>query len=161
MTTKHPKFAEGTAVPVEKSRGELTSLLERHGASGFAVFQVDGGTRVVFTMHSRMVRLEVRHAPLPGTNYKDSSGAMRWLTESQRKQRQEGENRRRWRVLLLVTKGKLEIVDSGESTFEREFLADILLANGETVAEAMLPRIAESYDTGEMPSFLLLGPGHG
>ena len=73
---------------------------------------------------------------------------------------QEAEWRRRWRSVVLVAKAKLELVASGGSTFEREFLADMLLANGETMAEAMLPRVLEMYETGNMPS-LLLGAGGG
>jgi hypothetical protein len=62
------------------------------------------------------------------------------------------------RRVVLVCKAKLEIIASGGSTFEREFLADMLLADGSSVADAMLPRIEKMYEDGAMPN-LMLGPG--
>ena len=75
----------------------------------------------------------------------------------QREQLAAAEWDRRWRALLLLCKAKLELVASGHSNFEREFLADILLPNGETVADAMVPRLELAYRDGTMP--LLLGTG--
>ena len=66
-----------------------------------------------------------------------------------------GEERRSWRALLLIVKAKLEMIANGGSSAEREFLADMLLPNGETVATAILPGIAKSYASGEMPRRLL------
>lgn len=62
--------------------------------------------------------------------------------------------REAWRRLLLITKGKLELVADSESSIEREFLADILLPDGSTVHQQLGPRLAESYSTGEMPRLL-------
>jgi hypothetical protein len=39
-------------------------------------------------------------------------------------------------------KAKLEAVSSGISTFEREFLADLVLPNGRVVHEELAPRLA-------------------
>jgi hypothetical protein len=71
------------------------------------------------------------------------------------------EERRRWRAMLLVIKAKLEIVATGSSSFEREFLADILLPDGSTVGDVAVKQIADSYKTGGMPKSLLLGSGNG
>jgi hypothetical protein len=70
----------------------------------------------------------------------------------------ESELKRRWRALVLIVKAKLELVASGGSTFEVEFLAHTMLPNGDTVGETMLPRIAQAYRTNSMPP-LMLGPG--
>lgn len=154
---KQPKFADGTMVPVEKSRAELEALLERHGAREFAVFRDAELTRIVFRMKERMVRQEVR-VPDRKAFEKDPRSTWKRRPEKQVLDAVDAEHRRRWRVLLLIVKGKLELIASGESSFEREFLADTLLPNGDTVAEAMLPRIAQAYASGEMPP-LMLGPG--
>lgn len=154
---KAPKFAEGTVVPVDKSRAELERLLEQHGAQEFAVFRGPDLTRIVFRMRERMVRQEVR-VPERKLFEKDPRSTWKRRTETQIAEAVDQEHRRRWRVLLLIVKGKLELIASGESSFEREFLADTLLPNGDTVAEAMLPRIAEAYASGTMPP-LMLGPG--
>lgn len=66
----------------------------------------------------------------------------------------EQENRRRWRCLALVIKAKLEAVESGITTLEQEFLAHIVLPNGKTVSEEMVPQIAHAYSTGKMPPLL-------
>lgn len=64
--------------------------------------------------------------------------------------------RQRWRALALVIKAKLEAVDTGIVDFTSEFLAHLVLpgGGGETVGEAVVPRIDEAYRTGEPPDLL-------
>jgi hypothetical protein len=68
----------------------------------------------------------------------------------------EQATRQRWRALSLVVKAKLEAVASEITTFEDEFMAHILLPNGETVSAFMRPQIEQAYDLGTMPSLLAL-----
>ena len=56
-----------------------------------------------------------------------------------------------------MIKAKLEAVASDISTFESEFLAHIVLPNNKTVADTLLPQIADAYKNGKMPP--LLGTG--
>jgi len=137
------KYAEGTTVLADKSRSELEALLKRHGATSFAFFaQEEGpnrGTQIVYRMHGMMIRQKVAYP----TGLREPAA--------------ENEYRRRWRALLLITKAKLEIVAGGESSFAREFLADLALPDGKSVAETLLPQLAESYANGKMPE--LLSPG--
>src|SRR5690606_38687520 len=53
----------------------------------------------------------------------------------------EDEVRRRWRSLLLVVKAKLTAVADGISTLEREFLADMVTADGRTVEQVVRPHL--------------------
>lgn len=134
------RFAEKTKVQVVQSRGDIEKLLSRHRCQQFGT-AIDYGllkARVQFTAHDRIVRFEVK-LPDP-KKFKDPSQ----------------EERRIWRSLLLVIKAKLEAVDTQIATFEEEFLAHIVMPNDRTVAELILPQIAESYSTGRMP--LALGP---
>jgi len=62
--------------------------------------------------------------------------------------------RQRWRALALVIKAKLEAVEAGITIFEDEFMAHIVLPDGRTVGEYMLPKIEETYTTGRMPALL-------
>jgi hypothetical protein len=64
------------------------------------------------------------------------------------------EERARWRALLLVLKAKLEAVESGISTIEREFLADVLLPNGMTIGAWLQPQLEAAYEGGGMPELL-------
>jgi L-rhamnose mutarotase len=147
------KFAEGTDVPAEKSRAELETLLKKHGATEFGIFASEERTVFMYRLRGRMVRHVVAYPPEP------SPSSLRAHAHRSRietaKRAQEAEWRRRWRALVLLVKAKLEIIASGTSSFENEFLADTLLANNQTVGEVMLPRIHEIYQTGEMPQYLL------
>jgi hypothetical protein len=55
----------------------------------------------------------------------------------------------------LVIKAKLEGVASGIETFDQAFMAHILLPNGETTGEQLIPQIQIAYKTGAMPTLLL------
>lgn len=138
------RFAETTKVPVSQSRGEIERILSRHKCQAFgtAVDYLEMKARVQFNAHSRIVRFTVA-LPDPKKFRDDKS--------------REQEERRIWRSLLLVIKAKLEAVETGIATFEQEFLANIVMPNGRTVAEIVLPQIAESYASGKMP--LALGDG--
>ena len=57
-----------------------------------------------------------------------------------------------------MIKAKLEAVESGISTVEAEFLANIVLPDNNTAGDWMIPQIDEAYRTGEMPPML---PGAG
>lgn len=52
------------------------------------------------------------------------------------------------------SKAKLEAVEAGISTVEREFFYDIVLPDGRTAGEWMAPQIKEAYQTGQMPVML-------
>lgn len=151
------KYAEGTEVTVDKSRLELETLLDKHGASEVMIHRDADRTTLMYRMQERMVRQAIAYPD--AALYREYKPKGRYYpvkrSPEQVKQLQEAEWRRRWRACVLIMKAKLELISSGESSFEREFLADTLLPNGETVAEAMLPRIAEAYQTGDMPKLLL------
>ena len=56
--------------------------------------------------------------------------------------------------MYLIIKAKLEAVDSGISTVEREFFYDVVLPDGKTVGEWMAPQLETVYQTGNMPLIL-------
>lgn len=60
-----------------------------------------------------------------------------------------------WRALLLVIKAKLEACAIGISTIEREFLADVVTPNGQTIGEQIRPQLAAMSDRGETPRLML------
>lgn len=148
------KYAEGTTVPVSRSREEIESLLKKYGAAGFMYGQQGLMAAVMFEMHGRRYRIELKYPPV-----QFSAHAPR-----QAEQAQEAEIRRLWRALVLVMKAKLEGVKSGVTTVEEEFLAHTVMANNERVHDWLEPQIKEMYESGQMPSFLpglpQPGPGH-
>lgn len=66
----------------------------------------------------------------------------------------EQATRQRWRALALVIKAKLEAVECGISEFEHEFMANIVMPDNRTIAQHVIPAIAQAYETGEMPKLL-------
>lgn len=152
------RYAEGTPVTVDKSRNEIEALLRKHGAhqivSGYDSNQRSG--RVLCAMGNRQVRFAVEAPPL--AHYElDERGRPR--KPAVVASMLAAEERRRWRALLLVIKAKLEIVAGGDREFEHEFMADILLPDGRTVAEGLSPVLADSYEHGRVPNLPLLGGG--
>jgi hypothetical protein len=123
-------------VPVEKTRQEMEELLRRHGATQYLQAsdhepkKGETSSVVQFKMGDRMVRLRF------GVPVKPQ------------------EARRKWRMILMIVKAKLEFVADGGSTIEREFLADVLLPDGQTAGEWFAPQLKESYNTGGMPPLL-------
>lgn len=168
MSTKPKRFAEGTSVSAEKSRIEIEQLLAKHGATqrSFATDDDTGRTVLTFRLSGRMARIsmavDVSALPIPNKRDWDQKpqcpkGWDQWTGAEQREwvnAKRDQMNRELMRRLLLVLKAKLELIQDGVTTFEREFLADILLPNGETMHEAIRGRLAEAYDTGSMPQLL-------
>ncbi len=51
------------------------------------------------------------------------------------------DDRQQWRALVLVVKAKLEAIECGFTTFEDEFLATVIMKNGQTVGEYARPQL--------------------
>lgn len=152
-------FAENTSVPVVKSKMELDGLLSKHGAGqrGIASDEDSGRAEICFSLKGRQYRLEV---PLPkrGEFKTDPRNKWRSVPEAEQLKRYEQACRVRWRCVLLLLKAKLEIVSLGLSSFEKEFLADLVLPDGQRTHAMLGPLIEQAYLEGSMPR-LLLGPG--
>jgi len=137
-------FAENTSVSVERSKAELDTLLGKAGANSRGIVSDDqqGQAIVAFALGGGKYRLSV---PLPKpSDFPKSGDAPRgWHGWAETKRAQwryrqwEQASRQRWRALILVVKSKLEIVRLGLSSAQREFMADLVLSNGQTVSEMM------------------------
>lgn len=134
-------YANNTTVSCEKSKTEIERILTRYGATHFAYTTMPEGAVVQFVNNGKRIRFLV---PMPGRPDQDgpASHFKRW----------EQSQRQKWRALALVIKAKLEAVASGICTFEEEFLAHIILPNGQTAGQHMIPRIDQAYRTGEVPA---------
>lgn len=137
------RYAEDTKTPVVRSKAEIEKLLRDCGATKFiSGWDASKGVDVVQCfIDDRMLRFEILQP--------DESEAGR-LSVAQ-------EERRRWRVLVMLVKAKLDAVRSGDSTIEDEFLANLVLPDGKTVGSWARPQIAAVYEEGRMPLALLPG----
>lgn len=145
------RYAEGTSVPVERSRAEIEQTLMRYGARAFS-YGWDGERAVImFEAHERRIRFDIEMPPLRDYIYTPTG---------QRRSPGSAEDfrakavRQRWRALLLIIKAKLEAVESGIVSFEDEFLAHVMLPDGSKVGQWMSPQLEEVYETGQMPELL-------
>lgn len=165
---KTRRYAEGTSVSTDKSRIEIEQLLAKHGATQRSLATDDDAGRVVLTfrIEGRIARLVLKAdlEGLPAAKEAYDPNAPRgwagWSVDRRQKwvdDSLEQRWRESWRRLLLVLKAKFEIVASGESSFEREFLSDILLPDGRTVHQFLATQINDAYESGAMPPML---PAH-
>jgi hypothetical protein len=151
------KFAEHTEVSVEKSRAEIEGLIVRYGATSTAFFSGPEESMIAFEAKGRRV---IFRLPLPSraqkeiANYRHSTG--KWIPRNAAGMQTAWEQacRQRWRALALVIKAKLEAVETGISQFEDEFLANIVMPDGQTVSDHVRPRIAAAYESGTMTPLL-------
>lgn len=146
------RYAEKTAVPVDRTRAEVQNLLERHDADQFIFGTTGGQILVAFEIpttdkNGEKVRRRLRFlVPMPVMS--------RGMTELKVK----SETRRRWRALLLVLKAKLEAVASQIVSFDEEFLAHIVIDGNTTVGDRFVSTLSKAIEQGgNMPP--LLGAG--
>lgn len=145
-------YAKGTRVPVENSRAELEKVLARYGADAFSYGHDATRAIIAFRAHGRHVKLELAYPAVEDFKWGGPFYNHR-LTRSAAEQRDQ-RVRELWRSLVLVVKAKLEAVEAGIETFETAFLPYLMLPDGSTAGEWMLPQIERAYELGDMPSVL-------
>jgi len=146
-------YAEKTSVSTEKSRSEIERTLQRYGADQF-MYGWDADKAVVgFRMAGRQIKFLL---PMPDKNDRRFTHTQTGKVRKETAVYSEWEQacRQKWRALSLVIKAKLEAVEAGIAIFEDEFMANIVLPNGSTVSQFMLPQITEAYENGSMPKML-------
>jgi len=154
--TQRRRYAEGTTVSTDRSRTEIEQLLVRYGATAFG-YAWERDTNVIsFKLNDRHVRIFLP-MPLPDDPAITQSATGKKRNLSSQQSAHDQEVRRRWRALVLIVKAKLEAVESGITTLEREFLSDIVMPNNQTVGQWIAPQLEAAYQDGRMPP-LLPGP---
>ena len=146
-------YAENTDVAVEKSLGEIVTLIKRAGANRIAQVEEPGTLAIQFFMRDRMLRFRVT---LPDWQLMpEYNGRRERQSQAQRTNRAGQVHKQRARALLLVIKAKLESVESGVESFEEAFLANVVMPDGKTVGQHAVPTIAQAYADGRTPPLML------
>jgi hypothetical protein len=149
MTQK--KYAEGTSVPIERTMAEILSVLKAHGCSSYA-FAVERGVHQIMFAHGgysykmSVIPPDEGNFELPATRQRRTSDGI--------KKAYEDEYRRRARVLLISVKAKMEMCSIG-SSIEKEFLGDLMLPTGRTMAQWSAEELPK-LNRGEEPTFMLM-----
>jgi hypothetical protein len=139
------RYAHRTDVKPERSRMEIESTLRRFGASGFGYAVQGRRAQLIFEANGRRIRFD-----LP-----DPREALKPYVPRPTEAAIDQEERRLWRSLLMAIKSKLDVVESGISTFEFEFLPYTLMPTGQTFAEAsQAPAFQEALAAGNLPPML-------
>jgi hypothetical protein len=151
---------DNTEVPVSRSQEGIRKLImQRRGgkvafisdppSEGFtAVVEIDG-----LPYQIRLMGV-CREAPQEKARmYKGRKIATKDTTDRFRQQFTEGEERRIWRVLYYHLKSVFEAADSGVMEFKELILPYIITKSGRTIAEQLLPHLAEAIERN--PSRLL------
>jgi len=149
-------YAQDTSVSVEKSKAEIERTLTRYGADGFQTgwHKRQGKAMVAFEFDGRHVRFFVTVPDQSDERFMlTKAGRTRSTVQSLKAWEQE--QRQRWRALNLVVKAKMEAIDCGIETFEEAFLAHLVLPDGSTVAEHLIPKIITAIKRNKTPRLLL------
>ena len=122
------RYAEGTTVTVESSRGEITGILAKHGVMEMGWQTGPTGDRLLFKLRGRSYSFTIDKPTMPDVralypNTRDLNA--KWNAEW----------RRRWRAHVLLIKAKLEFASGGDTTAEREFMPYLIVQGGGTLAE--------------------------
>lgn len=147
------KYAENTQVPVERSKAEIDKVLRKYGATAIVSGAAENRAFVQFEMSGRRVQFVLDIPSKDERRFtRDRWGSMRSQDAAQKSW--DKAHRQRWRALLLVIKAKLEAVESEITVFDEEFMAHIILPDGKTVSQHMIPQIVHAYEHGSMPPLL-------
>jgi hypothetical protein len=150
---RYTRYAQETEVPVEQTQREIEDLIERYGADHFMRGKSGTEALVAFRMNSCNVKFVLPIPTLedclyvPSRTRKTKDGGTERVKRSPGDQQRAYEltKRQRWRALKLSIQAKLEAVAAGISTFEREFLPFIVLPNGQTVGDEVIPRLPATF----------------
>ena len=147
-------YAESTTVSAQNSRAEIEKILQRYGANSFMYGWEEAHAMVQFQADGRLIRFIVKmpNAQDREFTHTPTRGNVRSPTQAQTAWEQA--TRQKWRALALVIKAKLEAVDAGITEFDAEFLAHIVLPDGTSVGDWVLPSVKTAYETGDMPKAL-------
>lgn len=133
---------------------EIEKTLKRYGAGAFVYGTQGNQALIMFEMRGKRIKFVLTLPDINDHRFAYTAGRGTKRTKEAQEREWEQVCRSKWRSLSLVIKAKLEAIESGISIFEQEFLANILLPNGQTAGEYVIPQIDEAYRIGKMPEML-------
>lgn len=129
-----PRFADGTKVSVESSRGEISGILAKHGCLRMAWGTEPEGDTLQFELGGQHFRFRIER-PTPEEVRRRDAGDYAYPQNVDWRTKAEAEWRRRWRAHVLLIKAKLEFIDGGDTTLETEFMPYLVMPGGRTLGE--------------------------
>lgn len=136
------RFAQGTDVSVERSRGEISGILATHGVERQAWASAPEGDTLQFELAGFTYRFRIPRPAVADVQaawdeeHPYAAAGMRANLDWSKKV--DDEWRRRWRANVLLLKAKLEFAEGEASTVVRELMPYALLQDGRTLEEAIV-----------------------
>lgn len=124
------RYASGTSVSPEQTQAEITRVLLNYGAKDYMAGFRGNHAVIEFIMKTRHIRIAVLMPELK--EFRDKRNPARAWEQAVRE---------RWRQLLLILKARLEAVQSGIHSFEKEFFTDFVMPGGMTLYELASPKL--------------------
>ena len=144
-------YAGNTTVSPEKSQEEIKRTLRKYGADRFGVMEERTKAHVMFEYSNLSIQLTI---DLPDREQFEITETGRTRTDAAIETAHNQAIKQRWRALLLAIKAKLEAIECGISTIEKEFLAFMVMPDGRQLSEHLIPKIHQIAKTGKMPKLL-------
>ena len=147
-------YASGTQVPEYRSRAEIERLLMRYGADEFGYVTRKAEALIGFVYNGIRIQMSV---PLPDREdpkFASTPTGRTTRSDSRAFNEWQKEIRRRWRSLCLVIKALLVGVDDGVLRFEEAFLPYVVMGDGLTICQHVLPHMQKALESGRMPNTL-------
>ena len=136
MTTR--RFAEGTTVGVDSSRGEITGILTKHGVQRMAWASEPEGDQLTFELGGHRYLFRIARPTVDDLRAQYRADGRDWSRVLDSQAKVAAEWRRRWRANVLLLKAKLEFAEGEASTVMRELMPYALLRDGRTLEEAIV-----------------------
>ena len=147
-------YAVNTSVSPEKSQEEIKKTLRKYGADRFGVMEEKNKAYVMFEYSNLLIQLTI---DLPNKEEFKYTETGRERNKNSIESQLDQAIKQRWRALLLAIKAKLEAIECGISTIEKEFMAFVMMPDGQSLSEHIIPRLQEISKTGKMPKLLSYG----
>jgi hypothetical protein len=145
------RYAQNTNVSIESSQQEVQKILRKYGADRFGTMEDRKAAYLMFEYQGLMIQITV---PMPDKKEFKTTEKGRVRKANQAQEAYHQAVRQRWRALVLAVKAKLEAVETGISTLEKEFMAFIMLPNGKSIGDTLIPDLKHIAESGKMPKML-------
>ena len=148
-------YAQGTSVPVRKSRMEIEEMLERARARAVYTGSDEGRAVVGFVLDNRHIRFEIKLPLVADYAAHLVRGYRTKRTDEHMLKAWEQACREKWRALVLALKSKFVSIEAGVENVEEAFLAHVVLANKGTVHQWFRAQLEKA----DLDGVRLLGEG--
>lgn len=151
-----PRYASGTHVSVDRSIAQIRQLVMRFGADKFAIATGRKTATLAFSYKGRPVKFDLSMPDQDDKRFQFTETGRPRRNDAAPMQAWERECREKWRSLHLLLKALLVAIEEGLLDFDRAFMHDIVMPDGRTVGQKLLPMVQGAIERGDIGAQLLL-----